>query len=258
MGGQLWSIEKDVDVKHVVTKHIVKRAPDCCGKPILLMTSRTYVDFNELVEQNKINGESTVFNVENLKSKDVVKPEEKLEGESNKQAFSRLWEKEIYEICDSHLIGRMHSSLHFPNEIFDTSLYHWGKDNPFAFVYADTCNKPTDKFFEWINSYSTYDGIADDGMLVVTLVLERVKALKPSDSCRNYDNNLIMLCTGDDDSHGYKNLSEHNKYMNWMSAIAENVESKNLWKLIEMIHYREKSENASNMVVAVFRKQQEL
>lgn len=259
MGGQLWSIGKDVDVKHDVTSHVIGQVPDCCGKSILLMTSRTYTDFIQLAKQNKIDGESTVFNIENLQSKDILKQDEKFDGESNEQAFSRLWEKEIYEICDNYSIDHVKYSLHFDNEIFDTSLYHWGKNNPFSFVYADTCNQPTDRFFKWINSYSTYDGVADDGIIAVTLVLERTKSLKPSESCKDcYDSNLIMLCSGNDKCHGYKNMAEYNKYLNWMRAIAENVESKNLWKLIEMIHYREKSETASNMVTAVFRKQPEL
>lgn len=256
MGGQAYS-NGEREVKYDVTKFIFGQAPNCHGKSLLLMTSLTFLDFDQCLEQGKIDGKSTIFNVENLQSYNkMVNPSQERKGENKQQTWLRLWKEEFYSRCDKYQLGHLKYSFHFNNDIINMSLYHLAKGNPFKFVYADTCNQPTDNFFNWINSYSTYNGIDSGGSIAFTLALYRTKPMKSPILDESRREKIALIS---DEFKGYKNQEEYDKYEEWVNAIIEKVEAKKMWELDRAIHYREKSDSnkeKANMVTAIFKKQE--
>lgn len=245
MNANTWDVNKDMTVKEQVTKKLVERFPSCRGKKLMLMTSLSFNELKQFLLQGKIDGDSCIYNIDNLASDKMFGDEEIPKGEKKKDTFRRIWKKKVAELCGRHEIGMPRHNLMF-GDILNIPLW-MESDEPFAVVYADTCNNVSDKFFSWLFNENTYKGIADDGILAFTLMLNRGKKFKlPEDMEDNGDKFSFYGAEYDDEFN-----MEH--YYRQMNGLAHVIESTGQWKLEEMIHYCEKARK-SQMVSVVCRK----
>ena len=245
MNKNTWDVNKYMTVKEQVTKRLVERFPCCCGKQLMLITSLSFTELKQFLSQGKINGDSCIYNVDNLASDNMFGDEKILENETKKDTFRRIWKKKVTELCNQHGVGLPKHNLLF-GDIMDIPLW-MESDKPFDVVYADTCNNISDKFLSWLFHEDTYNGVADDGIMAFTLMLNRGKKLKlPEDAKDNGDKFLFYGAEYDDASN-----MEH--YYNQMNGLAQLMESTGQWRLEEMIHYCEKARK-SQMVSVICKK----
>ena len=176
MNKNTWDVNKDMTVKEQVTKRLVEKFPSCCGKQLMLITSLSFPELKQFLSQGKINGDSYIYNVDNLASDNMFGDEKILENETKKDTFRRIWKKKVTELCNQHGVGLPKHNLLF-GDIMDIPLW-MESDKPFDVVYADTCNNISDKFLSWLFHEDTYNGVADDGIMAFTLMLNRGKKFK--------------------------------------------------------------------------------
>ena len=90
MNKNTWDVNKDMTVKEQVTKRLVERFPCCCGKQLMLITSLSFTELKQFLSQGKINGDSCIYNVDNLASDNMFGDEKILENETKKDTFRRI------------------------------------------------------------------------------------------------------------------------------------------------------------------------
>lgn len=245
MSNTTWDVNKDMSIKEQVTHELIEKFPSCCGKRILLMTSLSFNDFSQFVSQGKINGKSCVYNVDNLVCNDLFEKSDVLENETKKDTFTRIWKKKIEEICNQNNIGIPQHKLLF-NDILNISLW-MQSDEPFTVVYADTCNTISNSFLSWLFNEDTYNGIADDGILAFTLMLNRGKKFKLPENVKDNSDKFEFKGAEYDD---FFNMEHYGQQMNGLTHL---IESTHQWEVEEMIHYCEKNRK-SQMVSVICKK----
>ena len=92
MNKNTWDVNKDMTVKEQVTKRLVERFPCCCGKQLMLITSLSFTELKQFLSQGKINGDSYIYNVDNLAS-DNMFGDEKPHGSVSMAVQENLEEK---------------------------------------------------------------------------------------------------------------------------------------------------------------------
>lgn len=239
-----WDIGKDMTVKRTVTRDIVSMFPDCRGKPLCLMTSLTFNDLEELLRQRKIDGDSTICNVENLSWTEGGRRR----GGDGGEEFSLEWRRRAKRLfSDAGIPFPKKSRLVF-GDIFSMPLNHILKNGRFELVYADSCNTMTDEFRHWINCGATVDGVEDDGILAFTVALNHrsLMQFQQTDEPIDFSTFQFSGCRYD----GVENMMH---YARRMSTIRTFVESEGFWKVDRLIHYCERNRK-SQMVSVMCRK----
>lgn len=241
-----WNIKKDMTEKMKVTEELAVRFPSCCGRRLMLMTSFSFNDFSYLASLGKIDGDSFVYNVDNLAGNNDFISENMLEGEKKIEAFERLWKQKASSICKKNGISMPSYELMF-GDILSMPLRMISPDDPFALVYADTCNIVSDKFFDWLFYDETYHGIADDGVLAFTLTLNHKKINNIQEKIKDYSDKFAFYGAEYDD---YDNMQH---YQDRMNHLAYKIESTGQWVMDAMFHYCEK-DRKSQMVSVICKK----
>lgn len=238
----MFDLNKDMTIKRLVTKDAVSLFPNCKGKPLLLMTSLSFTELNELVLQKKIDSRSLLYNIDNLSS---TEPEF---GKSKKATFSASWTRKATDIFRMGGMKPPKSKLLFKN-IFALPLTVIA-DKPFHLVYADSCNKPTSDFFSWLQCSATCEGIADKGMLAFTVMLNRGKDECQFDESVGFPQDLSGFQFSASKYDGFENKMH---YAIKMDAMKRRIESEGKWNVVRMIHYCEK-DRKSQMLLAMCQK----
>ena len=236
-----WDVNKDMTVKERVTKKLVDLFPSCHGRPLLLMTSLSFNELKSIVMQRKINAESCIYNVDNLKSDNLFDEKEILDGETKKDTFKRLWKQKVDVICNESGIETPKHKLLF-GDILSIPLWMESEEQ-FALVYADTCNTVSDAFFSWLFYEDTYKGVADDGIMAFTLMLNRGKKFKFPKATRDNGDKFIF------DGAKYDDIFNMEHYYDQMNGLTQKIEETNQWRVNQMIHYCE--ENRTSQMVSV-------
>lgn len=241
-----WNGNKDMTVKKRVTKNLVKNwFPDCKGKNIAVMTSDSFTDVREMINQNKIDNRTFICNFDNLSS---VKPTNFMK--TKEQEFEETWKKTIKEIFSAVSLEIPKYKLLYGN-IFVKALSEYLKyKNRFKLLYADSCNTLTNSIVNWINCTSTVETVDDNGVLAFTVTLNHKSDIDTNQTASNLNvnSNLFEFCAGQYD--GVENVLH---YARKMSIIKELVEKKKNWKVVKMIHYCEQ-DRQSQMVVVICKK----
>jgi len=211
----------------------------------LLLTCLRFNYFKKLVSKYKIDGDSFVYSVDNLKCKDLFEEGDALENETKKDTFTRIWKSKIEEICNQNNIRTPQYKLLF-GDIMNVSLW-MQSDEPFTVVYADTCDNVTDKFFSWLFNEDTHNGVANDGVLAFTLMLNRGKEFKFPENVKNNSAKFAFYGAEYDDMF---NMEHYEQQMNGLTHL---IESTHQWEVEEMIHYCEKNRK-SQMVSVICKK----
>ena len=237
-----WDVNKDTRFKEKVTHDIISLAPNCCGNRVALMTSRTYTDLKELLSQKKIDSSSVIYNFDNLQGKGVIAPTEMYDGETMEEAFERLWTKETNALfAENGMTAPAHKL------IFDDILkFNWRTilkpDATFKFIYADTCNLPTPKFFDWLNDKNTVNSVSMIGNLAFTVTFSHDTTIPLMESSEYADKQELL--------GGYKTGEKMMHYSKKLNGLIHMVEEGGNWKVVKAIHYDEFKGN-SQMVTAI-------
>lgn len=239
-----WNDKKNMVVKRKVTRDVVGLFPDCRGQRLCLMTSLSFNELQEMVEQGKIDGMSFLCNVDNLSSIKVANP-----LETKVEWFSREWKMKSGEIFRSHGVKAPKHRLVFRNMLTLPLNILMEDGGRFKVVYADTCNTMTDGFMDWINCGATVDGVEDDGVLAFTVVLNH----NSTSEIDLFEEQPIDLSVFQFSACRYDGIDGMMRYARKLSGIKVAIESRGWWKVERLIHYCEQGRK-SQMATVICRK----